>query len=223
MAPTTRFAGFVGLIGTASLLLLVFGPQPPVAISDYVYRVRITDCRITTPQVATAFRISDDLLVSVAHPFDEIEAFHLDGPDGELEADVVAMRLERDLAILRLREPTDVPAGQLRNREIPKDRPVKLATFNGKGELSVDDAHALRRAWVTIAGEGRRRSIELEANIVAGDSGAPVIYEDRIVGAVFATTRGRDRGWAVSLPEITELLDTLADDPQPLPIGCPVE
>ena len=223
MAPTTRFAGFVGLLTIASAMLLMFGPQAPAAVSDYVYRVRVTDCRITTPQVATAFRISEDLLVSVAHPFDEIEAFHLDGPDGDLQADVVAFRLERDLAILRLREPTDAPAGQLRSREIPKDRPVQIATYNGKGELSLDDAHALRRAWVTIAGEGRRRSIELEADIVAGDSGAPVIFEDKIVGAVFATTRGRERGWAVSLPEITDLLDSLAEDPEPLPIGCSPE
>ena len=124
---------------------------------------------------------------------------------------------------MRLREPIDADPGLLRSEEIPKNRPVEIPTFDNSGELTVDDGHALRRAWVTVEGEGRRRSIELQAEIVAGDSGAPVLFEDRIVGAVFATTRGKDKGWAISLPEITALLDELPVDPQPLPLGCAAE
>lgn len=223
LSPNVRFVGFVSVLVAASALLLAFGPKGPPEVSDYVYRVRIHDCRITTPQVATAFRISDDLLVSVAHPFEDIVSFHLDGPDGDLHADVVGLRPLKDLAILRLREPIDADPGLLRSEEIPKNRPVEIPTFDNRGELTVDDGHALRRAWVTVEGEGRRRSIELQAEIVAGDSGAPVLFEDRIVGAVFATTRGKDKGWAISLPEITALLDELPVDPQPLPLGCAAE
>ncbi len=221
--PELRFVGFVGVLAAASALLLILGPRGPADVSDYVYRVRIEDCRITTPQVASAFRISDDLLVSVAHPFEDIVSFYLDGPDGNLLADVVALRRDKDLAILRLREPTDIASGRLRSAEIPKDQPVQIPTFDSSGDLKVDDGHALRRAWVTVEGVGRRRSIELEAEIVAGDSGAPVLFQDQIVGAVFATTRGKERGWAISLPEITALLDELSSDPQPLPLGCAPE
>ncbi len=188
---------------------------------DYVYRARIDDCRITTPQLGTVFRVSDRLLVTAAHPFEGIRSFELLDANGEtLEADVVAMRSDKDLALLWLREPATTASVTLASEPVRADTPVEIVTFDRDGNLVVREAIAIRQANVTLDGEDRRQAIELQAEIESGDSGAPVLFDGRAVGVVFAASRGKESGWAVSQPEIELLIAEVPDDPVPLALGC---
>ena len=173
---------------------------------------------ITTPQLATVFRVSDRLLVSVAHPFEGIVSFELVSADGsKLEADLIALIPEKDLSLLWLREPSDLPALRLASEEVKPDVPVNLFHYDNEGQLFVNDGTVLRRADVTLDGEDERRSIQLEAEIVAGDSGSPVVdpATGDAVGVVFAAARGATTGWAVSVPEIRAAIEQLDAQPEP--------
>ncbi len=188
--------------------------------SSYLYRLTLDHCRITVPQLATAFRIDADTLLTAAHPLVDASAFTLTTADGEpVGVSVVVLAPERDLAVLRLDDPV-APDGALplAGAEVQPDDPVILPTFDSDRLLEEQSALAVRRAEVTVDGENPRRSIELEADIVSGDSGAPVVFEGRAVGVVFASTRGSDRGWAVSLPEMIEVL--ARDDGSPVALSC---
>ncbi len=188
--------------------------------SDYLYRAVIIDCRITVPQLATVFRIDDRRMVSAAHPFEGIQSFTLADAKGRVvSAELVHLVPGKDLAVLRLAEPVSGGAVLLAREEVEAQTAVSIPTFNADGFLEVNDALAVRRAQVTLNGENERRSVELQGDIAAGDSGAPILFDGAVVGVVFASTRGANSGWAVSLPEIEEALANAGT--AALPLGCP--
>lgn len=188
--------------------------------SDYLYRAVILDCRITVPQLATAFRIDDRRIVSAAHPFEGIQSFTLADAKGRVvAAELVHLVPGKDLAVLQLTEPKPDGAARLADEEVGAQKAVSIPTFNSDGFLEVNDAFAVRRAQVTLNGENERRSVELQGDIAPGDSGAPILFDDAVVGVVFASTRGDDSGWAVSLPEIEEALANAGT--AALPLTCP--
>jgi S1-C subfamily serine protease len=73
-------------------------------------------------------------------------------------------------------------------------------------------AEVVRRADATVrAGDGRaiarRPVLELRADVRAGDSGAPVVDDGRVVGVVFARSRAREGvAWAVDATALAALL-----------------
>lgn len=206
--------GFPGCVSVAK------GDHEAARPSDYLYRALIVDCRITAPQLATVFRIDDRRLISAAHPFEGIQSFTLTDAKGTIvSAELVHLVLEKDLAVLQLTEPAAGGGVQLRSLEVDAQTAVSIPTFNSDGFLEVNDAFAVRRAQVTLDGENERRSVELQGDIAPGDSGAPVLLDDAVVGVVFASTRGADSGWAVSLPEIEAALANAGA--VALPLTCP--
>jgi S1-C subfamily serine protease len=205
----------------ATLVVLTACTSGAAQPEDFVYRARIDDCRITTPQLGTVFRVSDRLLVTAAHPFEGIRSFELLDVDGQtLAADIVAMRSDKDLALLWLREPASAASVAVAPEPVQADTPVQIITFDRDGNLIVQEGLALRRANVTLDGEDPRKAIELQADIESGDSGAPVLFEGRAVGVVFAASRGRQSGWAVSQPEIAALIADVPEEPVPVTLGC---
>ncbi len=186
-----------------------------------MYRARIQDCIITTPQLATAFRVSDRLVVSAAHPFDGIRSFELLTVAGDpVGAELVALVPEKDLAVLLLDDSSVEPYPPLAQQPVERETAVQFFHFDNDGEFFQQDGSVLRRARVTLDGEDERFSIELAGEIVAGDSGSPVVAAGEVVGVVFATARGSESGWAVAASELTLLLDSLPDDPPALGGGC---
>ena len=188
--------------------------------SDYLYRAVIVDCRITVPQLATVFRIDDRRMVSAAHPFEGIQSFTLADAKGRIvQAELVHLVPGKDLAILQLAEPVSGGAAQLAREEVEPQTAVSIPTFDSDGFLEVNDAFAVRRAQVTLNGENERRSVELQGDIAPGDSGAPILLDGAVVGVVFASTRGANSGWAVSVPEIQVALANAGT--AALPLTCP--
>jgi S1-C subfamily serine protease len=186
-----------------------------------MYRVTIEHCRITVPQLATAFRVDDRNLISAAHPFVDMAEFELFTSEGAVvPAELIALVPEKDIAVVRLVTSSDLEPLALAEAEIEPNTAVEIPTFDDDRLLEVNNGLAVRRAEVTLNGEDPRRSIELQADIVAGDSGAPVVVNGKAAGVVFATTRGRDGGWAVSLPEILAVLATAEEESNVVPTAC---
>ena len=195
------------------------GSEPQA--SDTVYRVRIEHCVGANTQRATAVAVAPDLVVTVAHSFEEAETVTVfDRADNEVPVEIVHMDSDKDLAVLRLGTPADEVLGL---SEPAETGPVTITTF-GESDGPVDkDGEILELVQATLDGEGPRAAVRLAAGIKPGDSGAPVIDADgRMVAMVFATVRGKDVGWAVSSVEIVDALETIATEtPGAIPLTCP--
>lgn len=61
---------------------------------------------------------------------------------------------------------------------------------------------------IYIEGETFRPGLELDADIVAGDSGAPVVIDGRVAGVIWARSRRyEDRAYAIDAQRAAELID----------------
>lgn len=177
-------------------------------------RIDIDGCRLGKVR-ATGVALDGGWIATVAHSFDGVESYSVVGRQAKL----VYLDLERDLALL-WGEPPDssfsVTLGD--NTEVANARVVSYPTPDDPPE--VFDIEILRLANVTLDGEGRRKALEIVAEINPGDSGSPIVDDDgRLIGIVFATARGKDSGWAISVEEVISALD-LADREPVTPPRC---
>jgi S1-C subfamily serine protease len=176
-------------------------------------RIDIDACR-TGKVRATGISLADGWIATVAHSFDGIEAFRVEGRDLalvylDLDTDV-ALLFESDAVGPHLTLATDVDPGPARMVTYPRpDNPPEITAIE-----------VLRLADVTLDGQGRRRALELEADINPGDSGSAVVNDSgEVIGMIFANSRGLDSGWAISADEIATALK-LADTDEVEPPRC---
>ncbi|MEM9561916.1 MAG: serine protease [Actinomycetota bacterium] len=192
------------------------------------WRVLIEPCRGRTANRAMAGAVAPDLLVTVAHSFSDAGpiSIHQGDEDAALAADLVYLDADKDIALLRTRQPLDE---HLELDEPDGPGPVGVLRFGegdgtdgDLGRIEVDPAEILELVDATLDGEGRRAAARLEADIEPGDSGAPVVDPDgRMVAMVFASGRGGPIGWAVSGVELLEAVRLLgAGGPGAQPPTC---
>ncbi len=175
---------------------------------------------------ATAVVVPGNLVVSVAHPFDETESFELLDAEGqEVDAELIYLDQQRDLAVLRILDDgsSNEPRASLEFAEPDEETSVRYVTFaDGDPEVgpTTIEATILRYTRLTLDGAGDRAGIELRAPIKSGDSGGPVLNQDgEILGLVFATAKGSDTGWAIAIEEVSAAIE-LAKDQSPVPLVC---
>lgn len=185
-----------------------------------LYQLRIEACNTPAVQRATAVAVAPDLLATVAHSFDDaVELSMVDANGEEVTGEVIYLDQAKDLALLRL----EVPAANTLELGEPEDSgAVEIATYGESAGPSTRDAEIVELVQATLDGEGPRSAIRLEAEINPGDSGAPVVdAEGLMVGMVFATVRGQERGWAVSAVEISDALSDIAgQQPETFGLTC---
>lgn len=203
----TRFAARLGL--GAAIIAAGCGSSAPatdVQLVGSAIRIDIDACR-TGKVRATGISLAGGWIATVAHSLDGIEAFGVEGR----ELDLVYLDLETDIAFLfeadatgpHLELATDIGAGPARMITFPRpDNPPEITKIQ-----------VLRLANVTLDGQGRRRALELEADIKPGDSGSAVVNADgQVVGMIFANARGLDTGWAIAADEIAAALEMADTD-----------
>ena len=139
------------------------------------------------PDRAMGFVAGDGVVVTVAHVLGE-EVITADGRP----ATVARVDRRNDLALLR----------------VPGVRGA-ASRFGGGGATTVlgRPAPIVRRIRVSVDGGPRRLALELRAQIVVGDSGAPVVTASgRVAGVVFARSRTRgDVAYAVDVSAVAAL------------------
>lgn len=179
-----------------------------------VARIEAEACSGLHTLEATAAAVTPDLLVTVAHTFERIRSFDvLDNEGRPIEAELVWLDAERDLALLRTAAPQPewLEFGTAAEGDV-----TRLISAAEPGGHQVKRAVVLEITSVTLDGVGRRDALQLQADVRSGDSGAPVINEGgEMVGLVFATTRSTDRGWAIAASEIEPILGRTGDVVEP--------
>ena len=184
---------------------------------DAVARIEIESCRPGPVGRATGKAVSTYGMVTVAHAFEGAGGFRVRGPGGELvDAELVHLDADLDVAVLRLGAPISEP---LAFGESVGGGPASLVSAGDADAVRVDDVHVRRPARVRLDGGLRRQAIELDADIVPGDSGGPIVVDGEIVAMVFASSRRSARGWALDVTELRSALDA-ADVSTPVPLAC---
>jgi S1-C subfamily serine protease len=185
----------------------LLGPSVATAPTAAPQTVRVS---VGRADVARGFVAGPGRVVTVAHV--------LDAPGDVVVAGRRASVLRRDervdLAVL------SVPALD--------GAPPRVAPDATRVIVDGRPARVLRHVSARVDGARRRRpALELRAHVEPGDSGAPVLTPaGRLVGVVFARSRGRDGvAWAVSAEAVSGLLRTAAVGrgrrPQPSEITRP--
>lgn len=176
-------------------------------------RIDIDACR-TGKVRATGIALADGWVATVAHPFDGIVTFRVEGRDLAL----VYLDLDTDIALLFEASPTG-PHLELATDIEPG--PARMITYPRPDDPpAITPIEVLRLANVTLDGQGRRSALELEADINPGDSGSAVVNgRGEVIGMIFANSRGLDTGWAISADEIQTAL-RLGDTAEVEPPRC---
>lgn len=192
--------------------LLLAGCSGGVAASDAelvgaTLRIDIDACR--TGQVrATGIALDDGWIATVGHSFDGIVDYSVVGRDAQL----VYLDIDRDIALLWGQAPE---APFLRLAPDAEPGPARIVTYPDPDMAAeISEINVIRLANVTLDGIGRRRALELSADISPGDSGSPVVDDrGRVIGMIFANSRGLDSGWAISVAELIGALDVAQREP----------
>jgi S1-C subfamily serine protease len=123
-------------------------------------------------------------------------------------ARVLTLDPERDLALLEV-EGLDVAT--LPRAEATAGQEGRM--FSPGVRVEALPFRVARRVRARIAG-AERDALEIEADIDPGDSGAALVdARGKLVGIVFAASRGRDGGWAIPAGEFDSLLSSAAPRP----------
>lgn len=155
--------------------------------------------------------LADDVVITNAHVVaGATEVAATDALGIPWRADVVAFDPAADLAALRL----DGGARAWRAASFGD------ADAGDRGSVVATDFEIRRRIRAHIddiygAEAVVRPSLEVEAVIAPGDSGAPLVDEmGAVVGVVYASSRGKNRtAYAIRAPEVEEFLATVGDTP----------
>lgn len=212
----SRFRFVFALLLGATISSCLATPNPTDAeLISSTLRIDIGGCR-TGAVRATGVALPGGWIVTVAHSFDGIVDYSVEGRDAKL----VYLDLETDLALLWGERPPGTSVVRLAREPGVKD--VRVISFPTPDDPPVvAGVEVLRLVNVTLDGQGRREALEILADINPGDSGSPLVDEKgRLIGIVFASARGVDSGWAVSVTEVIAALDVAERDPV-TPPACP--
>lgn len=198
-----------------ALLAAGCGADDPVGRSSTV-GVVAEGCSLVE-SIGGGVLVGPGLVATNAHTVAGATAVEIDVDGTRLSATVVAFDKDVDIAILETassREPA--PLGNARVGE-----EATVETWHPDTGRTPALATVTRRLLVTIEdiyveGEYEREAIEIDATIVAGDSGAPVYNRSgELLGIVYARSRARDGiGFAVRASEIERVLAQVGE---PLP------
>jgi S1-C subfamily serine protease len=206
------------------MLLLVSACSSPTSVDDYlasVVGIEAHGCSLVAALGSGAI-MGDRQVVTSAHTVagaNEINV--IDADERSLSAVLVAFDPAKDLAVLQVealdREP--LVLGQA----APDQSGWVLAWNRDDGPheipMSVTKRILVRIEDIYVDEIVERAAIEIDAEVVRGDSGAAVITKSgEVVGIVYATSRSRQAGFALNAAEIEAILDragTTAVDPGP--------
>jgi S1-C subfamily serine protease len=141
---------------------------------------------------------------------------------GATELTVIDERGNASPAVIVAFDPTADLAALRAQGGIVVPRSVRFAdaVAGDTGSVAEQTFEVRRRVRAHIAdiyGEGEvvRPSLEIEADIVRGDSGAPLVDGNgAVVGVVYASSRGKlDTAYAIRATAVGEFLDGLTDAP----------
>jgi hypothetical protein len=179
---------------------------PPVADDPLTSAVRVEafGCRSVAVVGGGSF-VGAERILTVAHVVagaDRVEVLLADGT--RVDADVVAIDSERDLAILH----AEVEVPPLALGSANRGDPGEFVTFRDGSPAEME--LRVQRVLELHDGEGiyeARQGYELAAEVLEGDSGTAMVVRGRIAGVIFARSTGHShRAFAIDITEAATLL-----------------
>lgn len=222
--PRARRRVALGVVAIATLLIAGCAADDPLPVAvNATVGIEATGCSMV-PDVGTGVAVvhrGTTVIVTSAHTVAGAETIRVHTGPSVFEAAVLAFDPDLDLAIL------DAPAGLVgRPLAIPSaQRPATVVVRRAAEPAMSFTTVVTRLLRVTIEDiyvEDRvtRRAFEFSGQLHPGDSGAPVFsLSGEVLGVVYARSRSRTVGFAVSAAEIIDLVDHTVDvlDPMDLP------
>ncbi|MEM8709064.1 MAG: serine protease [Actinomycetota bacterium] len=211
MRPLAAFVVAVALGATAC------ASDDPVGANDLVVVGVAADGCGLEPAFGTGVAVDhagEVLVVTSAHTVAGATEVSLRRATGiPLPATVVAFDPDRDVAVIRadsvrVGRPIAEPAAGAPATAVVWSPDVGLESF----DTSITRLLRVTIEDIYVEDIVERRAFEFDGVITAGDSGAPVFAEDGdVLGIVYARSRSRGVGFAVSTTEIRPVLDTVTD------------
>jgi S1-C subfamily serine protease len=168
--------------------------------------------------------VGDGLVATVAHAVAGQQDLTVVTPDGRhLPGQLAAIDTGLDAAVLRV-DDLGLPAVSRRAYE---DREPVALVLSHDGTVSSKPIQVRRRVTIATSdiyrqGHHLRPGLELDAAVVAGDSGGGVVGADgSLLGVVWATSReSDDRAWAITADALGPLLDRARQGDPPPKVAC---
>lgn len=173
----------------------------------------------------SGFVAAPDMVVTNAHVVAGIRSLSVVDTNGQRQAGVIYFDADKDIAIVKT---TNLAGKPLRIRETTQNRGTGTVAlgYPGGGRLSGTPAAILRQIdarGLNIYGKKAvtRSMYELQAEVVSGNSGGPVVLPDgTVAGLVFARSESeRKIGYALTSPEILAALETAKSSPELVTTG----
>jgi len=181
--------------------------------------VRVVAFGCGAPALGTGFAIDDNLIVTNGHIItgrnpETMSVQRLDGT--EYKAVLVGFDEDVDLALLRVDADANFrPLNLVREVPIVDGVAIGIRTIQDRNiinevDFSVDAPVVVNWDGVFRDTESTYRGIRIDADIRKGDSGSPLLINNRdVIGLVQSKTRDLPRGYAVRSSEILDFVDSL--------------
>ena len=179
--------------------------------------VRVVAFGCGAPALGTGFAVESDLIVTNAHIVAgrDTESMAVQRSDGtEFAATLVGFDEDLDLALLSVASAEFAPLNLVTEVPIVDGVAIGIRTRDSENvfnevEFSVDAPVIVNWDGVFRDTESSYRGIRVNAEIEKGDSGSPLLINDRdVIGLVQSRTRGLPRGYAVRSAEILDFMNS---------------
>ncbi len=181
--------------------------------------VRVVAFGCGAPTLGTGFAVDTNLIVTNGHIITgrDPETMTVQRSDGtEYDALLVGFDEDLDLALLRIDGDADFrPLNLVTEVPIVDGVAIGIRTREEENiinevEFSVDAPVVVNWDGVFRDTESSYRGIRIDADIRKGDSGSPLLINNRdVIGLVQSKTRGFPRGYAVRSAEILDFVNSI--------------
>lgn len=198
-----------------ALAVVGAGCGEPTPVEEVVVGVRATGCSLVE-KIGTGVAVDHDdriVIVTSAHTVAGSKAVTIDLDGSSLDATIVAFDPRADLAVLDV---DGISVGRSLDPPAFADEGTVVAwdPETGIAESPTAVTRLLRVSIEDIYFDEvvERRAFEFAADIEHGDSGGPIFDLDGdVLGVVYARSRERAVGFAVSTTEIQPLVESASD------------
>jgi S1-C subfamily serine protease len=186
---------------------------PEVAAASVARRAQEVTVRIRTLGcdrlgLGSGFALPGGVVVTNRHVVEEPRQVTVNTWDGRsLDADVVGIAVDSDLAILQLASDVDLPAAELRETPVAPGETVLAVGYPDGGPATVSAGTVVSLVEGELLGEPAD-VIRVDTDIRQGNSGGPLLDDQgRVVGVVFALDLGSGDGLVVPVRTLLERLE----------------
>jgi S1-C subfamily serine protease len=170
----------------------------------------------------TGFVIDGDRIVTNAHVVEQSTRIYVQPPNSadKLRAEVIGISLEMDLALIQIKKTSEreefhsaYPVLELSDTLPTIGATVQAIGYPMGGEqVSITEGVVSRIEYTEYNMEARGLRIQVDAALNHGNSGGPVILEDKVCGVVFSGVEYAENiGYVIPAAEVHLFLDDIED------------